>query len=490
MTDIDICTQSMTTASAVSWYMAAVECEGSENVFLLESLSGPQADARTSMVGITGLLEVAIYRDIVEMSGFPSVVDAARYAFLREGIIVNREGRDFLSRPAALWQVERSLSQIFSFERDADEYDFGVRSFFGYDAVRYIESLPRLISDSRLTLPDAAFSLIHGLLTIDPSTGITTVTRAESNLWPVLDLERLSALLPAASVIAEFDAQPGRVLPPSRVDDEITEEEYVTSAAICLDHIKRGDIYQVQLGHELTIQTKAQPLEVYRRLRWRNPSPYMCLVPLKGSMTIGASPELFVRTAGREAVMRPIAGTARIAAGNSESTRVVSELKLDGKERAEHIMLVDLCRNDLGRIAEPESIDVDELMTVETYSHLHHLVSNVRATMSPSVDVSDVVRAGFPAGTMTGAPKVRAMEIIESLERSRRGLYAGAFGVIGFGGWSVLALGIRTAVHASEEYRIRASAGIVSDSTPRAEWMETLTKMAATYWSITGEELI
>jgi anthranilate synthase component 1 len=489
MIDVELRQAHVTTGSAVTWYKAAAQQEGTANVFLLESLSGPAADTRSSMVGISGLLEVAIYRGTVEMSGQPALVDAARQALAEEGVIVNRDGRDVLAESDSLWQLGRTLSRVFSFERNSEVYDFGVRAFFGYDAVRYIERLPRTIRDPDYPLPDAAFSLIHALFSIAPETEQTSVTIAECELWPRLDLEGICTNLGGADAARQFDEQPGPVPRPTAVRDELTHDDYIDKAAVCLRHVEQGDVFQIQLGHEMTIESEARPIEVYRRLRWRNPSPYMCLVPLPGSTTIGASPELFVRTIGREAVMRPIAGTARIAARDDDDT-VIRDLRLNEKERAEHIMLVDLCRNDLGRVAEPQSINVDELMKVESYSHLHHLVSNVRATMAADVDVFDVIRAGFPAGTMTGAPKVRAMEIIETLEESRRGLYAGAFGVIGFGGWSVLALGIRMAVHTGDEYRIRASAGIVSDSTPEAEWRETLTKMAATFWSVTGDELI
>ena len=489
MIDVDVRQADLTPNSAVAWYLAAAQQEGVENVFLLESLSGPVADTRSSMVGVTGLLEVVIYCGTVEMTGRAAVVDAARRALVEEGVIVDQEGRDVLAESDSLWQLGRTLSRVFSFERNSEGYDFGLRAFFGYDAVRYIERLPRTIRDADRPLPDAAFSLIRALFSVDPVTEQTTVSIAECELWPHLDLEGICTNLGGADAARQFDEQPGRVPRPTSVRDELTRDEYIDKAAVCLRHIEHGDIFQIQLGHEMVIQSEARPIEVYRRLRWRNPSPYMCLVPLPGSTTVGASPELFVRTTGREAVMRPIAGTARIAARDDDD-KVIRDLQLNEKERAEHIMLVDLCRNDLGRVAEPQSINVDELMKVESYSHLHHLVSNVRATMAPDVDVFDAIRAGFPAGTMTGAPKVRAMEIIETLEESRRGLYAGAFGVIGFGGWSVLALGIRMAVHTAGEYRIRASAGIVSDSMPEAEWRETLTKMAVTYWSVTGDELI
>jgi anthranilate/para-aminobenzoate synthase component I len=184
--------------------------------------------------------------------------------------------------------------------------------------------------------------------------------------------------------------------------------------------------------------------------------------------------------------MRPIAGTARKTADAAENAASVSWLRQDPKEAAEHIMLVDLCRNDLGRVAVPGSVAVSNLMNVEEYSHVFHLVSTVTATLEPGMDVYDVIRATFPAGTVTGAPKISAMEIIESLEKSRRGIYAGVFGVIGFGGFTNLALSLRTIVATPDGYSARASAGIVVDSAPDSEWLETLAKMGSTIRAITG----
>lgn len=188
--------------------------------------------------------------------------------------------------------------------------------------------------------------------------------------------------------------------------------------------------------------------------------------------------------------MRPIAGTAQRTADQLQNEASISRLKRDEKEIAEHIMLVDLCRNDLGRVCIPRTLEVDELLVVERYSHVYHLVSNVIAKREDDFDIYDVIRATFPAGTMTGAPKIRAMEIIEATETTRRGPYAGAIGMIAFNGDANLALCIRTAVHAGQEYRLRASAGIVADSIPEREWNETLHKMAALYWAITDREIV
>jgi anthranilate synthase component 1 len=242
----------------------------------------------------------------------------------------------------------------------------------------------------------------------------------------------------------------------------------------------------VQIGHELAIRSTADPLTVYRRLRERNPSPYMYLATLAGQRVIGASPELFVRIEDRTVTMRPIAGT--VPRGGHADLETSHRLLADPKEVAEHIMLVDLCRNDIGRIARRDTLHVSDQLAVERYSHVLHLVSTVHGRAEK--DAYDTIAALFPAGTMTGTPKIRAMEIIESVERSRRGLYAGALGLIDVGGYTNLALCIRTLFHHGGVYRTRASAGIVADSAPGAEWTETLAKMSATHWAVTGKELL
>jgi anthranilate synthase component 1 len=222
-------------------------------------------------------------------------------------------------------------------------------------------------------------------------------------------------------------------------------------------------------------------------LRNINPSPYMYYAPLHTARIIGASPELFVRLEENSVTMRPIAGTTK-RGNDPECDRIsIKKLSEDRKERAEHLMLIDLCRNDLGRICAPGTLEVNERMLVESYSHVFHLVSNIEAHVEPSLDIYDVIAATFPAGTMTGAPKIRAMELIETLENRRRGLYGGAIGFISFNGNAVLGLCIRTALWSAGSYALRASAGIVADSSPESEWDETLNKLSATLLAVRGE---
>jgi anthranilate synthase component 1 len=297
----------------------------------------------------------------------------------------------------------------------------------------------------------------------------------------VIDLSKAAAGFPSETDLP-------RPTTPRSMTDSCTSVEFINAAQACLEHISAGDIYQIQLGHELRITSDADPFDVYRRLRIINPSPYMSFAPIGSGTVIGASPELFVRKHGAKVTMRPIAGTKRRTGDPEQDALNWQYLVNDEKERAEHIMLIDLCRNDIGRVCVAGTLNVDEQMIVEQYSHVFHLVSNVQADLSPEFDIFDLIRATFPAGTMTGAPKVRAMELIESFETSRRGLYAGALGMISLNGDAVLSLTIRTAVHDDGVYSIRASAGVVADSTPEAEWQETLHKLAAGYIAITGED--
>ena len=466
---------------------------GEDQVFLLESLAGPVADTRASLVGVTGLLEVQVYRCRVSVSGVPDLVDAAMTALITAGVARDDADGLRLTGDDGLWQLPRVLDAMFEVERDPSRFGFGVLVFHGYDAVRYIERLPRQIADPPDPAPDAVFALVRALVSIDLGAGQASLTVGSSPGWPELTTADVIAALEGGEP-EEEDPDAAVVDPempePRDVSDDTTAEAYVAQAERALEHVRVGDIYQVQVGHAITVTSDVSDLTVYRRMRERNPSPYMSLLPIAGRVVIGASPELFLRLEGRRATMRPIAGTARRSGDPERDAAAVQRLLADPKERAEHVMLVDLCRNDMGRVSVPGTVSVDDFMIIESYSHLFHIVSSVTSTIRPEHDVYDLIRASFPAGTMTGAPKVRAMEIIEDLETSRRGLYAGSFGLVGFGGWTILGLAIRMTVRTGDRYVIRASAGIVADSTPQGEWAETLTKMSAAYWAVTGRELV
>lgn len=470
----------VTRCDALSTYLRNAAEYGSGNVFLLESLAGPATDTRETVVGLFGPLWIKIHQGII-------TVDAPEALRLRiEATLQQRSVMDVnhvLTNRTEVWRIPALI--IDDLQCDSTPADFNAFFVnFGYDAVFYAEDLEaRIPSPPTHAPPDIEYRLVISTLTIPAHGGMASEASISGPNWD------RRAVIPATNTEpVRRDVAP---MPPpdSAVRDEMTRDEFVAKVHTCQEYIRGGEIYQVQLGHQIDITSSYSPIDVYRRLTERNPSPYMALVPVTGGLMIVASPELFVRKAGARAAMRPIAGTARKAdlAGRDEAQ---ATLLSDDKECAEHLMLVDLCRNDLGRVGAYGSLDVTELMVIEEYSHLYHMVSEVQVDVRSPFDAYDVIEATFPAGTMTGAPKIRAMEIIEQLEKSRRGYYAGAFGLTAFSGDCVLGLSIRMAIHRENTYSIRASAGIVADSAPTNEWRETLTKMGATFWAITGKELL
>jgi anthranilate synthase component 1 len=243
--------------------------------------------------------------------------------------------------------------------------------------------------------------------------------------------------------------------------------------------VRAGDVIQVVLSQRFSAPLDVDPFDIYRALRVVNPSPYMFYLQFDDTRVIGASPEVLVRKEGRRVEVRPIAGTRPRGATPAEDQHLEAELLADPKERAEHIMLVDLGRNDLGRVCTTGSVTVDELMVVERYSHVMHIVSNVEGTLLPGMDNLDVLKATFPAGTLTGAPKIHAMEIIDELEPIKRGLYGGACGYLSFSGEMDMAIAIRTGIVKNGMLHVQAAAGIVADSIPENEWQETENKARA-----------
>ena len=247
----------------------------------------------------------------------------------------------------------------------------------------------------------------------------------------------------------------------------------------CKKYIVDGDIMQVQIGQRLSRRFTAQPLALYRSLRTLNPSPYMAYFNLREFHMVSASPEILVRLEGDKVTLRPIAGTRPRGATPEADAALATELLADPKERAEHVMLIDLGRNDVGRVAATGSVKVTDTMVIERYSHVMHIVSNVEGKLKAGLDAMDVLKASFPAGTVTGTPKVRAMEIIHDLEPAKRGLYAGAFGYLGFHGDMDVAITIRTGIIKDQMLYVQAAAGVVADSVPEMEWNETNIKARA-----------
>jgi anthranilate synthase component 1 len=295
---------------------------------------------------------------------------------------------------------------------------------------------------------------------------------------------RLHAPVPAPSLA--YPAGEGEGRPAAeRLTSNFSQDQFEDLVRQAKEYIAAGDIFQVVLSQRLSGRTSAHPFTIYRALRRLNPSPYMVFMRFPGGLgtpplhVIAASPEMHVRLENGVAEVRPIAGTRPRGASPAEDAALADELLADEKERAEHVMLVDLGRNDLGRVCDYGSVRVEEMMLVERYSHVMHIVSDVRGRLQSGRDAFDLLRATFPAGTVTGAPKVRAMEIIEALEGLRRGIYAGAIGYVGYDGTLDSCIAIRTIVMQGEAVHIQAGAGIVADSEPAREYHETLNKARA-----------
>jgi 2-amino-4-deoxychorismate synthase len=463
---------------ALPAYLALAERFGRDQVYLLESAGGPPRDSRYEFAGFGVLLTVSVTGGEVRVEGVPALREAvlARIAPLLDAELRLPAARD-------LWPVLRAVRSTFDAKGSSSRYRFGFLSYFGYDANRYIEDLPYLI-ERTAELPDVQLMLYQGCLITDRTGGDSELLLHESAAWPGLNSDEIAELL------ADAEREPPAIPdapPEALVEDDTEYDEYLDKVTKSLGYIGIGDIYQVQIGHELTIRSAIDPLDVYLRLRDRNASPYMYLTTIAGHTVIGASPEMFARVEDGTVTMRPIAGTMPRGAADDEVA--ARRLRRDPKELAEHTMLVDLCRNDLGRICRPDTLAVPDHFVIERYSHVLHMVSTVTAEMEDGTDGFDIVAALFPAGTMTGTPKIRSMEIIEELEHSRRGLYAGALGLIDVGGYINMALCIRTLIHHAGRYRTRASAGVVADSVADREWTETLAKLGAAYWAVTGREL-
>jgi anthranilate synthase component 1 len=250
------------------------------------------------------------------------------------------------------------------------------------------------------------------------------------------------------------------------------------------EYIRAGDIFQVVPSQRLSVGFNARPVDVYRALRALNPSPYMYFVDLGGTQIVGSSPEILARLKDGKVVVRPLAGTRKRGATEEEDRALEAELLADPKERAEHVMLIDLGRNDIGRISETGTVEVSESFVIERYSHVMHIVSQVQGTARPGLSYMDVLKATFPAGTLSGAPKIRALEIIQELEPYKRNIYAGAIGWIGWWGDADTAIAIRTAVIQDGRLHVQAGAGIVYDSDPAAEWEETMNKGRALFRAV------
>lgn len=407
------------------------------------------------------------------------------YEFRDRELIIREHGAvtatDSLEDPLAYIE---SLQQSFRVPRVAGLPDFtgGLVGTFGFECIGWIEkrlagvSKPDEIgsADATLLLSDevAVFDNLKGRLYLivhaDPAAP-QSLAQAERRLDELaFRLRHAGRSYPEAlsgTAIDEADFRSG-----------FDQDEFEAAVRRVQEYIRAGDAFQVVLSQRMSVPFHARPVDVYRALRALNPSPYLYFLDFGAEQIIGSSPEILVRVKGREATVRPIAGTRVRGATDAEDRALEVELLADPKERAEHLMLIDLGRNDLGRVCEPGSVRLVENFGIERYSHVMHIASEVRGRLREGCGVAEVLRATFPAGTVSGAPKIRAQEIIRELEPVKRNLYSGAVGYIGWWGDMDTAIAIRTAVVAGGRLHVQAGAGIVADSDPRAEWEETMNK--------------
>ncbi|HMM54533.1 MAG TPA: anthranilate synthase component I [Candidatus Desulfobacillus sp.] len=431
--------------------------------YLLESVQGGERFGRYSFIGLSAPTRLVAYgRDVMVLTG--------------ERIAERREDCDplaFVGEYMARFRVAPGVG--------LPRFCGGLVGCFGYDTVRHIE--PKLACSAPADdagTPDLLLLLSEEIAVVDNLSGkLTLVVYAEPGVpgaWKRARArlrELLGRLRQPVAIPAERPATPQTAV------SSFGEAAFKQAVARARQYIAAGDIMQVVLSQRLSRPYAATPLALYRALRTLNPSPYMFYFDFADFHVVGASPEILVRLEDGNVTLRPIAGTRRRGRSAEEDAALAAELLADEKERAEHLMLLDLGRNDAGRVAQTGSVRVTEQFVIERYSHVMHIVSNVECRLRPGLGALDVLRATFPAGTVSGAPKVRAMQIIDELEPARRGLYAGAVGYLGFHGDMDLAIAIRTAVVQDGRIHVQAGAGIVADSDPDAEWQETQNKALA-----------
>jgi anthranilate synthase component 1 len=446
----------------ISVYM---KLRGEGASFLLESVEGGERIARYSFIGIKPKVQYIIRGNEIEIVESES----ARVVTFDENV-----------DPTYFLQEEMSRFK-FTAQAGVPRFIGGLVGYLGYESVRHFE--PTLKSKmNRAAIPDGIFLLADTIIAFDHA------RRSLSLIANVLDGDVESA----HRKLDEIESCIQRSLPAtqphevqtSKTRSNMTQGRFEDMVRDAKEHIAAGDIFQVVLSQRFSRETNVEPFDVYRAVRRLNPSPYMFFFDFgfiddELLFIAGSSPEMFVRLEGRTASLRPIAGTRPRGVDVDADTALAQELLADPKERAEHVMLVDLGRNDLGRVCEYGTVKVSDFFTIEKYSHVMHIVSHVEGKLRPDLTAFDLVRAAFPAGTVSGAPKVRALEIITELEPDARGAYAGAVGYFGFDGNMDTCLALRTMIARGNTFSVQAGAGIVADSNPTTEYQETVNKASA-----------
>lgn len=434
--------------------------------YLLESAGqGGEKWARFSMVGLPAELVLK--------------VDGKRVS--KE---INGESIDEFTVEDPLAYVEEFLAQYkYPVLEDLPIYTGGLVGYFGYDTVRYVESR---VADTEpndvIGTPDILLMVSNDVLVFDNVKGlIHLITHADPGEANALEKAhaRLDAMRLSLRQPIQDEYFSGDVGPALREEDFVSsygEETFKSDVEKIKEYILAGDVMQVVLSQRMAVKMEASPLDLYRALRSLNPSPYMYYMNLSDFHIVSSSPEILARLDNGQVTVRPLAGTRRRGIDEAEDKALEEELLADPKEIAEHLMLIDLGRNDIGKVCKPGEVDVTEMMVVERYAHVMHIASNVDGEVLDSISAMDVLRATLPVGTLSGAPKVRALEIIDELEPEKRGIFGGAVGYLSWNGNMDTAIAIRTAVVKDGMLYVQAGAGVVADSVPRLEWKETMNK--------------
>ncbi|WP_166669052.1 anthranilate synthase component I family protein [Alicyclobacillus sacchari] len=489
-------------------YMRFRELLGAGEVFLLEAGREDMESAyQMSLVGVCPIVEAQVRDHVVSVFAVPELADELFPHISPYGELIEQAPVSWPSTvvggalhvkaadPFAVLERLRKLLSELCTSHTEQPFSAGFLGYVGYDAIRYLERLPQTTVDDR-QLPEIRLQwhagivqLVDGRLRLyrqDDAARLHNhdgIKRALDSVQAEL-IDIASRGLGAPESLVELERH-GKTV--SRVTYDIPEDVFCNNVRTAMEYIRAGDIFQVVLSTRIRIAGGLHPFVAYNRLRRLNPSPYMFVAEYEGMMLYGASPEVQFRCIGGLAEMKPIAGTTR-GRGRSadEDARLVAELKADAKENAEHVMLVDLCRNDLGRIAKSGTVHVPDFMVVERYSHLYHLVSRVEAELRDDVSVFHALLTTYPNGTLSGAPKIRAMEIIDELEPVRRGPYGGFVGMVDAWANANTAIVIRSVIVVGESQYVQAGAGIVLDSIPEREWQECHHKAGAILDVLTG----
>ena len=443
------------------------------HAYLFESVEGGETWGRHSIIGLPARRTFAVHGHTLTVRESGEVVETRT-----------------VDDPLA--EVER-LRQSYRVPvlPDLPAFTGGLVGWFGFECIGYVE--PRLATDrgtpDQLGTPDILLMLSEEVAVFDNLKGrlylIVHADPAEPQAWARAQ-RRLDSLVHR---LRHAGVSYPDVLDPSVLDEKdfvsgFTREGFIDAVQQCQDYIRAGDVFQVVLSQRMSVPFRARPVDVYRALRALNPSPYMYFLDTGATQVVGSSPEILVRQQGGTVTVRPIAGTRPRGATPEQDAALEVELLADPKERAEHLMLIDLGRNDIGRVSAPGSVQVGERFVIERYSHVMHIVSEVTGQLRDGLSYADVLRATFPAGTVSGAPKIRALEIIQQLEPVKRNIYSGAVGYIGWHGDADTAIAIRTAVIQDGRLHVQAGAGIVYDSDPQKEWEETMNKGRALFRAV------